>query len=133
MTILSATPVDPDQLDLLDAIADNETPLGSLHAADFRTACEAVADSEGWVNPNLVSAWLHARWGEINPRWYSAQWAPACGPKGFMDKTTRPVQIDPARSKGNGNKATVYRRLRGPRGGAGAQVDRHRPAQEGAS
>lgn len=112
MTTLATTPVDPDQLDLLDAIADTETPLGSLHADDFRTACEAVADSQGFVNPNLVSAWLHARWGEINPRAYSARWAGACGPKGFMDKTDRLVPIDPTHSRGNGNKATVYRRLR---------------------
>lgn len=113
MTTLATTPVCDDQLDLLDAIADTQTPLGSLHAADFRTACEAVADDQGYVNPNLVSAWLHARFGEINARSYSARWAGACGPKGFMDKTTRPVPIDPTHSLGNGGKTTVYRRLRG--------------------
>lgn len=113
MTTLATTPVCDDQLDLLDAIADTETPLGSLHAADFREACEAVADADGWVNPNLVSAWLHARWGEIRPRWYSAMWSSSCGSKnGFMDKTDRPVPIDPKHSRGNGNKSTVYRRLR---------------------
>lgn len=112
MTTLAAHDLDPNQLDLLEAIADNVTPLGRLHRDDFEQACRAVADDAGWVNPNLVSAWLHARWGEIDPRWYSSQWAPACGPKGFMDKTAVRVQIDATHSRGNGNKDVVYRRLR---------------------
>jgi hypothetical protein len=112
MTTLAAHDLDPNQLDLLQLVADNETPLGRLHRDDFEAACRAVADDAGWVNPNLVSAWLHARWGEIDPRWYSAQWAPACGPKGFMDKTDVRVQIDATHSRGNGNKDVVYRRLR---------------------
>jgi hypothetical protein len=113
MTTLAASPVDPHQLDLLDLLADADTPLGRLHRDDFEQACRAVADADGWVNPNLVSAWLHARWGEIDPRWYSAQWAPACGPKGFMDKHPEVrVQIDGKHSRGNSNKDVVYRRLR---------------------
>jgi hypothetical protein len=112
MTTLAAHDLDPNQLDLLSAIADVESPLGRLHRDDFEVACRAVADDAGWVNPNLVSAWLHARWGEFDPRWYSAQWAPACGPNGFMDKTDVRVQIDATHSRGNGNKDVVYRRLR---------------------
>ncbi len=114
MTILSAQPVDPDQLDLLDAIADTQTPLGSLHADDFRTACEAVADDDGWVNPNLVSAWLHARWGEVPSNWYAAMWSSSCGKRnGFMvTHRDRQVPIDGRYSKGNANKTVPMRRLR---------------------
>lgn len=112
MTTLATHAQSPDQLSLLDAIADTKTPLGKLHAADFREACEAVA-FDGWVNPNLVSAWLHAKWGEVNPRWYSAQWAPACHPeKGFMTKTDREVPIDGTHSRGNQGKTVRLRRLR---------------------
>lgn len=111
-TTLAAAPLCDDQLDLLSCIAQQSSPLGKLHAADFEEACRAVADDAGWVNPNLVSAWLHAKRGEIDPRWYSAQWAPACGPRGFMDKTAERVQIDSTHSRGNGNKDVVYRRLR---------------------
>ena len=113
MTTLATHDLDPNQLDLLAAIADNESPLGSLHASDFRAACEAVADSDGWVDPNLVSKRLHDTFGEISPRWYSAQWAGACGKNGFMD-THREVlvPIHAARSKGNGNKSLPMRRLR---------------------
>jgi len=112
MTIhLAAIPVCDDQLDLLNEITDTETPLGSLHAQDFRDACEAVAIN-GWVNPNDVSKHLHARFGEIKPQWYSAMWSGSCGPNGFLDKTDKPVRIDPTHSRGNGNKATVWRRLR---------------------
>ena len=113
MTIqLAATAIDPDQMSILDLVTDTGTPLGSLHRDDFEAACRAVADVSGWVNPNLVSAELHRRFGEINPNQYSAQWGPACGPRGFLNKTTHPIGIDPARSRGNGNKATVWRRLR---------------------
>lgn len=113
MTTLAAIPVMDDQLDLLSLVSDNDTPLGKLHAADFEQACRAVADVDGWVNPNLVSAWLHARWGEIDPRSYAAKWAPACGPKGFMD-THHDVQvpIDGRHSRGNQNKSVAMRRLR---------------------
>lgn len=113
MTTLATHPLDPNQLDLLTAIADTETPLGSLRAQDFRDACETDASRhEGWVNPNRVSALLHERFGEIKPQWLSAQWAPACGPKGFMDKTDVEVPIDPKHSKGNGNKSVPMRRIR---------------------
>lgn len=112
MTALATHELCDGQLDLLEAIADTSSPLGRLRMDDFREACEAVADSDGMVNPNLVSAWLHAKWGEINPNSYSAKWAPACGPNGFMDKTDRPVRIDGRHSKGNSNKDVLYRRLR---------------------
>lgn len=112
MTVLATHAQCPGQLDLLESVADDGSALASLHMDDFREACEAVADSEGYVNPNLVSAWLHAKWGDINPRSYSAKWAPACGRHGFMDKTGRTVQIDGRHSKGNSNKDVFYRRLR---------------------
>lgn len=109
MTTLAASPVDANQLDLLDIVAE----AGSLTRADFEQACRAVADADGWVNPNLVSAWLHAKHGDIDPRWYSAQWAGACGRNGFLD-TFRDIQvpIDGSRSRGNGGKTLPMRRLR---------------------
>lgn len=108
MTTLAAQPIDPNQLDLLTAIADV-----TLTTADFRAACEADARShEGWVNPNRVSALLHQRHGEFKPQWLSGQWAPACGPNGFLDKTNVEVPIDGKHSKGNGNKTVKLRRWR---------------------
>lgn len=115
MTTLATHPLDPNQLDLLTAIADVESPLGSLRFADFRAACVADGEAhEGWVNPNRVSALLHDRFGEIGPNAYSGMWAPACGrgPCGFMDKTDVEVPIDPTHSKNNGNKGIKLRRLR---------------------
>ena len=113
MTInLAAVPMCADQLDLLSLVADNVTPLGTLHRDDFRAACEAVADEYGYVNPNLVSAYLHDHFGDVNARWYASQWAPACGDSGFMDKLSHEVPIDPKHSRGNGNKAVKWRRLR---------------------
>lgn len=113
MTTLAAVPVDPNQLDLLSLVADTETPLGSLHADDFRHACyfDAV-NNDGWVHPSRVSAALTRRFGEFNPRWFSAQWAPACGPNGFLDKTEVEAPIDSSVSKGNGNKTVKLRRWR---------------------
>lgn len=115
MTTLATRPVDAEQLDLLDEVADASSVLGTLHAKDFRAACEAVADADGWVNPNDVSRHLHDRFGEINPRWYSSMWSGACGTKtGFMTThRDRRVPIDPERSKGNGAKDVPLRRLRG--------------------
>ena len=111
MTTLATNPLDSIQLDLLDAITDVETPLGSLHAGDFEAACRAVA-VDGLVDPNRVSALLHERFGEVNPRWYSAMWASACGKRGFLDKTDALVPIDPTHSRGNGGKKVLYRQLR---------------------
>lgn len=111
MTTLAANELDPNQLDLLDAIADNVTPLGRLHRDDFEQACRAVA-YQGLVNPNAVSAWLHAKFGEVNARWLSAMWSSACGPKGFMSKTDEWVPIDGTHSRGNSNKSVRLRRLR---------------------
>lgn len=114
MTInLAAVPMCDDQLDLLSLVADNTTPLGTLHRDDFRAACvEDARTHEGWVNPNRVSAILHARFGDVKPQWLSAQWAPACGPNGFMDKTGIEVPIDAKHSRGNGGKTVRLRRLR---------------------
>jgi hypothetical protein len=113
MTTLATTSIIDGQLDMLALVADESTPLGKLHAADFRLSCESVADDDGWVNPNLVAAHLRARFGDINPRAYSAMWAGACGKNGFMD-THRDVlvPIDGTNSRGNSNKSVPMRRLR---------------------
>lgn len=114
MTTLAAVPVDPDQLDLLSLVADNDTPLGQLHRDDFERACRMVADSDGWVNPNHVSAYLHQRFGQVDARWYSAMWSAASGSRsGFLD-TYRDVTvpIDGKHSRGNANKVLPMRRLR---------------------
>lgn len=114
MTTLATHPLNPDQLNLLDTITAVETPLGSLRFDDFKAACiEDGNRHEGWVNPNRVSAILHDRFGEINPRSLSAWWASGCSRgKGFMDKSTVEVPIDPTHSKGNGNKSLPMRKLR---------------------
>ena len=113
MTILSARPVDPDQLSILDLVTDVETPLGKLHADDFRAACLEVGRANGgWVHPSKVSRLLHTRFGEINPRWFSGMWGSSCGRNGFMDKTDVPEPIDPEFSRGNGNKDVFLRMLR---------------------
>ena len=109
MTTLAVRPVaDPDQLAL---IADDLTPLGKPFADSFRDACrrDALAH-DGYVSTNRVSAILHAELGEVNARRLSAMWGPACGPKGFLVKTSIPEPIDPRHSKGNGNKDTKLRR-----------------------
>lgn len=113
MTSLATHPLNPDQLNLLDAITAVETPLGSLRFDDFKAACEAVADADGVVNPNLVSAYLHERHRDMKPNSYSAFWSKATSRNGFMD--TLPddlVRIDPKYSKGNGGKSVPRRRLR---------------------
>ena len=115
MTHLAVVPVDPDQLDLLSLVADNDTPLGQLHRDDFRAACLSDAATHGGeVHPSRVSLLLHNRFGDVNPRWFSAQWAPACGPRGFLDMTDVEAPIDARLSKGNGNKTVLLRRLRSP-------------------
>lgn len=114
MTTLAASPVLDDQLDLLSLVADPQTPLGKLRTQDFKDACRADAEAHyGLVHPSRVSALLHERFGEVNPRWLSAQWAPACGPNGFLDKTNVEKPIDPEHSRGNGNKKVKLRRWRG--------------------
>lgn len=114
MTTLAATPITHDQVNLLDLIADRQTPLGKPFADAFRDACEADAEAhDGWVHPSRVNALLHDALGDINPRSFSAQWAPACGPNGFLDKTDVVEPIDPTYSDGNGNKAVRLRRWRG--------------------
>ena len=114
MTTLAAVPICPGQLDLLSLVADNDTPIGSLHRDDFRAACERDAtEHDGWVHPSRVSLILHNRFGEVNPRSLSAQWAGACGPNGFLDKTDAWAPIDARLSKGNGGKRIRLRRWRG--------------------
>lgn len=112
MTAVGVGPL--DEPDLLDLIADPYTPLGKLRMDDFRAACRTDAEAhDGWVHPSRVSAILHARFGEIDPRSFSAKWAPACGPNGFLDKTDRLDPIDAEHSRGNGNKKVPLRRWRG--------------------
>lgn len=114
MTTLSARPVDDGQLDMLDLVADPRGTLASVHRADFEDACRTDGRANnGWVHPSRVSQLLHDRFGEINPRWLSAQWAPACRPDGLLEKTDIRAAIDPTHSKGNGNKDVRLRRLRG--------------------
>lgn len=113
MTSLSFSPT--DDYDLLALVADDYSAPGTVRMEDFREACwaEALAH-DGWVHPSRVSARLHASFGELNARSYSAKWSGACSTKdGFLDKTKVPAPIDPTYSRGNGNKATVYRRWRG--------------------
>lgn len=111
-TTLATSPV--DEPDLLTLLADPYTPLGKLRMADFWTACwEDAKANDGWVHPSRVSARLHDRHGDFDPRSFSAKWAPACGRGGFLDKTDVPAPIDPTHSKGNGNKCSVLRRWRG--------------------
>ncbi len=103
-----------DDPDLLDLLADDRTPLGRVAMDDFRAACRTDADGhEGWVHPSRVSALLHQRFGEINPRSFSSRWAPACGPDGFLDKTDVLVPIHGTHSRGNANKSIHLRRWRG--------------------
>lgn len=115
MTTLAARPVgDPDQLAL---IGDDLTPLGKPFADSFRNACRQDADAhDGWVHPNRVSKLLRADLGDFSARdarRFSALWAPAAGPKGYLDKTGCRAQIDGEVSKGNGNKDVLLRRWRG--------------------
>ena len=113
MTILAARTIDPDQLSILDLVTDTKTPLGQLHAADFRSACFEVGRANGgWVHPSKVSRLLHLAFGEINPRWFSGMWGSSCGRNGFMHKTEIPEPIDPEFSRGNGAKDVKLRRLR---------------------
>lgn len=112
MTAVGVWPL--DEPDLLDLIAGTQTPLGKVRMDDFRAACRTDAEAhDGWVHPSRVSAILHDRFGEIDPRSFSAKWKPACGPTGFLDKTDRLDPIDAEHSRGNGNKKVPLRRWRG--------------------
>ena len=113
MTTLAAIPVCDDQLDLLNEIADVETPIGSLHADDFRQACWQDASANGgWVHPSRVHLILFNRFNEVNVRWFSAMWAGSCGPNGYMTTTDIEAPIDARLSRGNGNKTVKLRRWR---------------------
>ncbi len=111
MTLLNFSPVDEDQ-DLLTLVADKP-----LMAEVFRAACVAEANLyDGWINPNHVNARCRKAFAdagdEFDSRSYSAQWAGARGPHGFLDITDVPVPIDGAVSKGNANKALFWHTLR---------------------
>jgi hypothetical protein len=108
VTTLATQPVeDPDQLAL---IADNWTTLGRPFSEKFRAACERVAGRQGgWVDPNAVRAELIDE-PDYEPRRYAAQWAPACGRDGFLEKTDVLVPIRGEGSRGNGNKSVPLRR-----------------------
>lgn len=112
MTLLATHPLDdPDQLALL---ADDLTPLGKPFADAFREACIAEAqEHRGWINPSRVRERLLDH-PSYKPQQLSALWSSCCGPNGFMKKTTAPVRITGAGSKGNGNKSTYWRVLRHP-------------------
>jgi hypothetical protein len=113
MTTLSATPVDPHQLNLLDLVADTQTPTGKPFADAFKDACLMDAElNAGQIHPSRVSAILHDALSTFDPRRFSAMWAPACGPNGFMDKTDIYRPIDPNVSRGNGAKEVRLRKLR---------------------
>jgi hypothetical protein len=113
VTAVGIGQLDPDQADFLDLLADDRTPLGKVAMEDFREACWADALAhDGEVHPSRVSAILHARFGEIDPRSFSARWAPACGKHGFLDKTDVLVPIDGEHSRGNSNKEIRLRRWR---------------------
>ncbi len=115
MTALAVRPVDAETQETLHAVAGVSSPLGKLHADDFRRACEAVAFAhpDGLIHPSAVSAELHRVHGEIAPRWLSSMWAAGCSRSGFMDKTDVREPIDPTFSRGNGEKDVRMRRLRG--------------------
>lgn len=112
MTVVGVGPL--DEPDLLTLLADTQTPLGKLRMDDFRNACwEDAQAHDGWVHPSRVSAILHARFGEIDPRSFSTKWTAATGKSGFLDNTDRLAPIDAAHSRGNGNKKLRLRRWRG--------------------
>lgn len=115
MTALAVRPVDAETQETLHAVAGVSSPLGTLHAADFRLACEDAASvhPDGLIHPSAVSALLHDRFGEIDPRWLSSMWGAGCSRSGFMDKTDVRAPIDPTHSRGNGGKDVRLRRLRG--------------------
>lgn len=114
MTSLAHSSVDEDTYDLLSLVADAYSAPGKVRNEDFRAACLTDAFAhDGWVSVSRVSALMHERHGEIAARSFSAKWAPACGPNGFMDVTDVNDPIDPKHSKGNGGKSTKLRRWRG--------------------
>lgn len=115
MTALAVRPVDAETQETLHAVAGVSSPLGKLHANDFREACEYVASQhpDGLIHPSDVSWLLHHRFGEVNPRWLSSMWGAACSAGGFLDKTDERRPIDPIFSRGNGGKDVRLRRLRG--------------------
>lgn len=120
MVALAVRPVDNGAE--LALFADDWTTIRKPLADLFRAACRAEADAhDGLVNPNAVRARVLADFAaglvecddpEMNHRQYSALWGKACGRDGYLDKTDRPVPIDPKHSRGNGNKDVLYRRWR---------------------
>lgn len=111
MTVLATHPV--DEPDLLALIADEWTPLGKPFSEKFQHACREIAlEHGGDVDPNLVRARL-LNDPDYSPRSYSAQWAPACGRDGFLDKTDVFVPISGEGSRHNAGKSVRLRRWRG--------------------
>lgn len=79
-------------------------------AEKFRAACEADAQAHGgMVNPNRVRLALLNE-PDYEPHRYAAQWGPACGRRGFLEKTDVLVPIAGEGSKHNGNKLVPLRR-----------------------
>ena len=104
-TQLAAQPVDPDQLDLLSLVADEQTPLGSLRREDFRGACQQDAATHRRCGPPVARLCALAslvRRGE--PALVVRAVGSGVWTQGFLDKTDVWAPIDPAHSKGNGNK-----------------------------
>lgn len=113
MTTLSAYSPTDEQADLLALVADEHSPLGKPLADAFREACEAeAAEHGGWIDPNAVRARLMHH-PAYEPRQYAALWSASSGRNGFLVKTDRLTPITGAGSRGNGNKAVPYRKLRG--------------------
>lgn len=113
MTTLNFAPIDEPTTDLLSLVADASPVMADV----FRAACIAEGrEHDGWVNPNAVNARCRRVFADANAtfpsRSYSAQWSKARGPEGFLYSTEIPVQIDGKGSKGNGNKALDWHRLR---------------------
>lgn len=120
MTTLRFAPLDDTEADLLALVGDPHTVTRKPLADAFRAACwaEALAH-DGWVDPNAVRARVLAEVDDPNMRQYSALWAPAAGPDGYLDVvTTRDVPIDGKGSRGNSNKKVLMRRWRDWAGGS---------------
>lgn len=103
-----------DNRDELALIADGMTPLSVDLAERFRDAClEEARATDGWVNPNAVTARLKAQDPDVNVRRVSALWSTAAVPDGgYLDVTDHYVQIDGSISRGNGGKSMPLRRWR---------------------
>jgi hypothetical protein len=115
-----AAVAEPDLLQLLERTAGSAGDGGDGGLSDdqfkaaFREACRIDADThDGEVHPSRVNKLLRERLGEaFNSRQLSGAWAGACSKNGFLDNTKDDAPIDPAVSRGNGNKTVTLRRWR---------------------